>query len=156
MNRTKEQWANWLPFEHSEFIAQQDIAELHARIEALEAEVARLKSISIQRIDECLSLARERDALLMDVAEATAANNCLQAEIIPLHKELSRQFAEIAAQTERAEIEAIVIRAAEETRSDLGESGTNYPAIRVLLGFVEKAIRASKPSAPDLNQGQRG
>jgi len=34
MNRTKEEWASWLPFEHSEIIAQQDIAELWAQVEA--------------------------------------------------------------------------------------------------------------------------
>ena len=66
MNRTKEQWAAARGIPQAAICdeAQQDIAELHARIEGLEAEVARLKSINIQRIDECLSLARERDALM--------------------------------------------------------------------------------------------
>lgn len=80
MNRTKEEWASWLPFEHSEIIAQQDIAELWARNEALEAEVARFKSINIQRIDECLSLARERDALRAQVAEFERVRDNADAE----------------------------------------------------------------------------
>ncbi len=43
MNRTKEEWASWLPFEHSEIIAQQDIAELWAKVEALARELFEAK-----------------------------------------------------------------------------------------------------------------
>jgi hypothetical protein len=37
-------------------------------------------------------------------------------------------------------------RAAEFTREDLGESGTNYPHVRTLLAFAEAALAASAPS----------
>lgn len=39
--------------------------------------------------------------------------------------------------------------AAERTRQDLGPTGSNYPDVRVLLAFVEQALAAHTPPAPD-------
>jgi len=39
--------------------------------------------------------------------------------------------------------------AAERTRQDLGPTGSNYPDVRVLLAFVEQALAAPTPPAPD-------
>jgi hypothetical protein len=39
--------------------------------------------------------------------------------------------------------------AAERTRQDLGPTGSNYPDVRVLLAFVEQALAAPTPPAPE-------
>ena len=42
-------------------------------------------------------------------------------------------------------------RAAERTRQDLGPGGTNYPDVRAILGFVEKAIEgANTPTRAEI------
>lgn len=42
------------------------------------------------------------------------------------------------------QVDAALRLAVERTRADLGETGDNYPAIRKLLDFAEKAIQAER------------
>lgn len=42
--------------------------------------------------------------------------------------------------------------AAERTRQDLGPTGSNYPDVRVLLAFVEQALAAPTPPAPEADE----
>lgn len=58
---------------------------------------------------------------------------------------LAAHDAEQAAKSVPADLRS----AAERTRQDLGPTGSNYPDVRVLLAFVEQALAAHTPPAPD-------
>ena len=69
----------------------------------------------------------------------------LDERIAELRATLAAYEAEQAAKAVPADLRS----AAERTRQDLGPTGSNYPDVRVLLVFVEQALAAHTPPAPD-------
>ena len=66
-------------------------------------------------------------------------------EALAAYEALAAHDAEQAAKAVPADLRS----AAERTRQDLGPTGSNYPDVRVLLVFVEQALAAHTPPAPD-------
>mgnify|MGYP003508515756 FL=1 len=90
-------------------------------------------------------------ARLLDDAIKDLPDGCegwlepLDERIAELRAALAAHEAEQAAKAVPADLRS----AAERTRQDLGPTGSNYPDVRVLLAFVEQALAAHTPPAPD-------